>query len=141
MTTLSPRTNGSNPTSQICVRTECAGDYLPSLGLGDIALVKMDVEGHEAVILASMRTWLAEVRPPVILFECNLDGSRFHEHPSVRLLCGLGYRFFGIDMKPLWHTRLYAVKEDAHPIGQDFVAVRWQGLDEDRRHGLEAMLA
>ncbi|MGB7548664.1 MAG: FkbM family methyltransferase [Terracidiphilus sp.] len=141
MTTLSQsKSDSMNPLRTICVRTECAGDYVASLGCGKVALIKIDVEGHEAVILASMREWLAEERPPVILFECHLDGQVFQEQESVRILSGLGYEFFGFDMKPLWQARLYAVNEKPHPAGSDFVAVRQHELDQDRRNALEAMM-
>lgn len=141
MTTLSPpTTDPTDPSRTISVRIENAGEYVASLGCAKVALIKIDVEGHEAVIFASMRKWLAEVRPPVILFECHLDGHNFQEQESVRILSGLGYEFLGIDMKPYWHTRLYAMNEKQHPVSNDFVAVLWQELDEDRRNALEALM-
>lgn len=141
MTTLSPPNLDSiNPSRTISVRIENAGEYVASLGCAKVALIKIDVEGHEAVILASMRELLAEVRPPVILFECHLQEHAFQEQDSVRILSGLGYEFLYIDTKPYWHTRLHAVNEVRHPVGHDFVAVRWQQLDDDRRNALEALL-
>ena len=141
-TTILSQSNSDsmNPLSTIRVRTECSGDYLASLGCNSVALIKIDVEGHEAVILASMREWLAEVRPPLILFECHPDGTPFQEHTSVGILSGLGYEFLGIDTKPIWRTRLFAVKDERHPGGYDFVAVRWNELDQDRRNALEGLM-
>jgi FkbM family methyltransferase len=141
MTRLSPpEVDSTNPSRCVSVRTENAGEYLLSLGCNKVALIKIDVEGHEAVILASMREWLSEVRPPVVLFECHLHGQNFHEQKSVEILSGLGYEFLGIDTKPLWHTRLYAVNGMQHPVGYDFVAVRWQDLNEERTKALEALM-
>ena len=141
MTTLSPpKPDSIDPSRAISVRTENTTEYIASLGCTKVALIKIDVEGHEAVILASMREWLAEMRPPIILFECHLEGRAFQEQDSVRILSGLGYVFLAIDTKPLWHTRLNAVNGNLHPAGYDFVAVLWLELDEDRRKALEAMM-
>ncbi len=86
-TTLSPpKLDSFDPSRAISCRIENAGAYVSSLGCAKVALIKIDVEGHEAVILASMREWIAEVRPPVILFECHLDGQVFQEQDSVRIL-------------------------------------------------------
>jgi FkbM family methyltransferase len=142
MTTLEPQERVFKDSLRtISVRTEHAGSYADSLGCNKVALIKIDVEGHEAVVLASMRGWLSDVRPPVILFECHLNGHSFQEQESVGILSGLGYEFLGIDTKPFWHTRLYSVNEMAHPVGYDFVAVRWPELDVDRSKALEAMMA
>jgi FkbM family methyltransferase len=142
MTTLSPPNRDSiAPSRSISVRVEDAGKYIASLGVSTVALIKIDVEGHEAIILASMHEWLAKARPPVILFECHLQGRSFQKQDSVRILSGLGYEFLGIDTKPYWQTRLYGVNEMQQPAGYDFVAVLWQELDEDRRNLLEAMMA
>ncbi|WP_263353001.1 FkbM family methyltransferase [Acidicapsa acidisoli] len=142
MTTLSPPNRDTNtPLRSFSVRTENAGEYVHALGCKKVALIKIDVEGHEAVVLASMKDWLSEVRPPVILFECHLNGGSFQEQHSVRILSELGYEFLGFDTKPLWHTRLYAINGMRHPVGYDFVAIRWQELNEDRRKVLEAMMA
>jgi FkbM family methyltransferase len=134
----------SEPTSMahraISVRIENAGEYMASLGCAKVALIKIDVEGHEAVIFASMREWLAEKRPPIILFECHLQGRGFQEQESVRILSGLGYEFLSIDTRPYWHTRLNAVNGDKSRSGRDYVAVLWQELDEDRRNALEALM-
>jgi FkbM family methyltransferase len=141
MTTLSPpKPTSANPFDVIWVRTKNSGEYIVSLACTKVTLIKIDVEGHEAVILASMREWLAQIRPPVIVFECHLDGASFQEQQSVRILSELGYEFFGIDTKPLWHTRLHAVNEKRCSAGYDFVAVRWQELDEDRRNALGSMI-
>jgi FkbM family methyltransferase len=128
------------PANTIRVRMEKAGEYMASLECNRVALLKIDVEGHEAVILASMRDWLAQMRPPVILFECYHGESGFHQEETIRLLSELGYAFLGFDMKPYWRTKLYVVNETQHPVGHDFVAIQWQGLDEDRRKSLQAMM-
>jgi FkbM family methyltransferase len=139
-TLASPGTDTVGPLHTIRVRTEDAGEYVSSLGCDKVALIKIDVEGHEPVIFESMREWLAEKRPTVILFECHLYGQAFEEHKSVRILSGLGYEFFNIDRRPYWHTRLSSTSETQRGFGSDFVAILWQELDEDRRNALEVMM-
>jgi FkbM family methyltransferase len=129
------------PSQTIGVRIENAGEYLISLGCARAALIKLDVEGHEAVILSSIVKWLHKACTPVILFECHWEGNAFEEMESVRILSGLGYEFLGIDRRPYWRTRLNPITEEQRPSGYDFVAVRWHELDQDRRAALEAMVA
>lgn len=140
-TLLAPKAELAVPGHNISVRTENAGDYITALGCTNVSCIKIDVEGHEAVILESMREWLAKVRPPVIVFECHLHDMEFHEHASVGILSGLGYEFLCFDRKPFWNTRLYAPSEEHPAAGFDFVAVRWQDLDDDRRNALKTMIS
>lgn len=136
---LQSKSESSDISSTFEARTEDAGEYITSLGCEQVALVKLDVEGHEDVILTSMRDWLVEARPPVILFECHLDNRKFSEVESVRVLSGLGYELFGFDMKPIWQTRINPVSNTSHPIGSDFVAILWSALDNERRKALESL--
>lgn len=139
--TLSPaRPDSMNGSRSISVRSENAGEYIASLRCDKVALLKIDVEGHEPVIFESMREWLAEKRPPVILFECHLHGQAFEEHKAVQILSGLGYEFFNIDTRPYWHTRLNSTNKTQRRCGRDFVAILWQELDDDRRAALEALM-
>lgn len=136
-----PRQDIAPEAQIISVRMEEAGTYIASLGCDSVALLKIDVEGHEPVILASMREWLEAVRPPIILFECHLDGRSFHQHETVSILAALGYEFLSVDTRPLVRTRLFPVDEEQRSYGRDFVAVRWNELDHDRRQALEAFLS
>jgi FkbM family methyltransferase len=140
MTTLSPEGSDAadlSPTIEVQVRD--ASEYISGLECSNVALVKIDVEGHEAVILSSLRQWLARIRPAVILFECHLDGRSFYEHETVCALSDLGYDFLAFDTRPLWHTRLYPVAEQQHPLGYDFAAIHWSGLNQDRGSALKTL--
>jgi FkbM family methyltransferase len=145
MTTLSPPKPDIKPdlARRIRVRMENAGDYLASTGSVGVALIKIDIEGHEAVVLSSMQRWLAErARSAIILFECHLDGREFFQYDSVRTLSELGYQFLAYDLKQFWRTRLYALNSTTkYPAGYDFIAVRWEELDGDRRRALGKMMA
>jgi FkbM family methyltransferase len=104
MTTLS--LSELNSANRIRVRTENAGRYVDSLGCTNPSLVKIDIEGHEAVVLSSMRTWLAkQAGAAVILFECHLGGGEFFQHECVKLLSNLGYQFLAYDLKPFWRLK------------------------------------
>jgi FkbM family methyltransferase len=141
MTTLSaagPGADGSSPTIDVQIRD--ASEYVAGLNCSDLALVKIDVEGHEAIILSSLREWLSEKRVPVMIFECHIEDQSFQEHDTVKILSGLGYDFYGFDMRPYWQTQLNAVEKAQNGLSCDFVAVRWQELDMDRRNALETMI-
>jgi FkbM family methyltransferase len=125
--------------SQIEVRMEEASQYLSALGHVESAMIKIDVEDHEGIILRSLREWLGAAQPPVILFECRHDGRGFKQFESVGILTGLGYELLGYDLKPVWKTRLIPVGKNPSPEGYDFVAVLWSELDEDRRARLNEM--
>lgn len=122
------------------VQTRNARDYIAALNCSKAMLIKIDVEGHETTVLGAMREWLSEVKPPVILFECHLDGNYFEKAEPVRILSELGYEFFRFDQRPYWRTRLYRVKPRTCPSGYDFVAVHWSKLDDDRRSALESLI-
>ena len=130
---------GSDGT-QLEVKVEEAGRYVSALGLAKTALVKIDVEDHEAVVLRSLREWLGAARPPVILFECRHQGKQFQHFESVKILTGLGYELLAYDLKPAWKTRLVPVLNNPSPAGYDFVAVLWSQLDDDRRSKLKAIV-
>ncbi len=139
MTTLCPTGNGA--TQHIRVRTEHAGEYIASLGCTNVSLIKIDVEGYEPVILESMRPWLATAQPPAILFECHLGTTDFWRHPTVSILSQLGYSFLSFDLRPFWHTRLCKLDPGrALRVGSDFVAVRWDKFDADRRTRLQLLI-
>jgi FkbM family methyltransferase len=124
---------------QLEVRIEEAGHYVSALGLAKAALIKIDVEDHEAVILRSLREWLVATRPPAILIECHHQGRSFQQIESIEILMGLGYDMMGYDLRPAWKTRLVPVLDNPNPPGYDFVAVLWSDLDEDRRTKLKAI--
>lgn len=73
-------------------------------GWGWPDLVKIDVEGHESVVIASLRNGLVEKKIKVIVFECHArDRAQFDEIRQV--IDGLGYSLYGID-KSILSTRL-----------------------------------
>jgi FkbM family methyltransferase len=141
-TTLSPPKNGlTNGCASLSVRTEEAGRYITSLGCAHVSCVKIDVEGYEPIILESMREWLAEFRPPVIAFECHLNGTDFDSHSSVRILRELGYSFYYFDLRPYWRTTLHVARKGCPLWGGDFVAIHWDNLDGERTKALKAMIS
>ncbi|MGD0225479.1 MAG: FkbM family methyltransferase [Terriglobia bacterium] len=75
---------------KIHVRLEQAGEFIRALECRQVSLVKIDVEGHEGVILDSMQGWLQEVKPGVVLFECKVGKDGFWAEHTVTLLSSMG---------------------------------------------------
>jgi FkbM family methyltransferase len=127
-------------TAKIRVRLENADEYIRALGCQRVSLVKIDVEGHEEVILGSMRDWMQEMKPSVVLFECFVGKDGFWAERVVGLLAGWGYEFLSYDLRKYWTTRLCPVtKQIVKPQGHDFVAVLPGSLNDHAAQLLENM--
>jgi len=125
---------------KIRVRVENAGEFVRALECQQVSLIKIDVEGHEGVVLESMRDWMQVVKPGVVLFECHVGKDGFWSENAVTLLSGMGYEFLAYDLRKYWSTQLYRVtKEMNKPAGHDFVAVRPGSLKDDVAQELENM--
>lgn len=80
--------------------TEGAGsstldEAVAAAGVGKVAFVKLDVDGHELSVLRGATTTLGNSRPP-ILIELSPHVCEEHNYPFSELigcLAGLGYRF------------------------------------------------
>jgi FkbM family methyltransferase len=109
---------------RIRVRIENAAAYVSKLPRKRAAVVKIDVENHEGIILRALQDWLSDVVPVVILFECHIPDTGFWNEESVKVLAQLDYQFFAYDLKKYRSTRLYRVmSHNAFPAGYDFVAL------------------
>ena len=68
---------GIDFTQSIEVKAVALDDYLATSGMGQIDIIKIDVEGHEMAVFKGMKEVLASATPPkVIQFEfggCNID--------------------------------------------------------------------
>jgi len=125
---------------KITVRVENAGEFVRALGCQRVSLIKIDVEGHEGVVLESMRDWMREAKPGVVLFECHVGKDGFWSENAVTQLAGMGYEFLAYDLKKFWSTQLYRVtKEMNKPVGHDFVAVCPGSLKDDVAQRLKNM--
>jgi FkbM family methyltransferase len=60
--------DGDYPARAVKVPLRHSGDYLKSLQLDAVRLLKIDVEGHEVPILSGAREFLDAKRPDVVLF-------------------------------------------------------------------------
>ena len=79
-------------------------DELTELAGRDVALVKIDVEGHEEQVLRGAEALLRRHRPVVIL-EQNEDVVVDGTSPSLELLKSLGYRHFhSLEAPPGWRV-------------------------------------
>jgi FkbM family methyltransferase len=83
-------------------------DALDAVSIGSVQLVKIDVEGSEAGVLAGMQRGLASGRYRYILLECHpalLAERGLHETSCVSALANAGYQLWLIDQSPSMHRR------------------------------------
>lgn len=94
------------------------------IGLRDVRLVKVDVEGYEPQVFRGAKEWLASHPPDVFLVETN-TGRDSGEDGILSLLAGFGYSLYSIP-KSLCSLRLtpYKAGADAHSPSHDTVAIR-----------------
>ena len=104
----------------LTVRVERTSEFLCAIGAQQARLLKLDVEGHEAAVLAGAAEVLATAGPEVILFEEHREPVR--EQRSPQLLQAAGYRIFAIPKDKL-RLRLRPIEHSSRPA-HDFVAIR-----------------
>ena len=83
-------------------------DALDATGIGQVRLVKIDVEGSETAVLAGMRRGLVAGRYPYVLLECHpglLAERGLHEQECVAALLDAGYRLWLIDHSAAMYRR------------------------------------
>ena len=79
-------------------------DDLATPDWGEIAVMKIDVEGHEPQAIRGASKLLARHRP-IILLEQNQDSIADGTSESLDLLRGLGYRHFSsLEVRSSWRT-------------------------------------
>jgi len=83
----------SSQTSTRVVQCITFDEFLRQHGDPDfpVSLVKIDVEGHENWVLRGMRQFLAERRPPLVMFE-YLERTNLEQ--TLSIFAGVGYRVF-----------------------------------------------
>jgi FkbM family methyltransferase len=115
---------------RIRVRVENSVDYIRSLSLSYVSLLKIDVEGHEGVVLRSLFDWMRQSIPGAVLFECHIGSNGFWMEESVRILRELEYEFLAYDIHRYWKTSLHKISISSRfPAGYDFVAVHPHRFD------------
>lgn len=93
-------------------------------------LLKIDVEGHEAKVLAGGRAFLEKLPPDYIIFESHAENGAFWSRPEVRMLREHGYSFAAILKSAFARPVLReVVPGDSDLLGSDdFLATR-KGLN------------
>lgn len=121
--TAAKSVNG-RPGRDVLVQVRHAGEYLNSLGLQHVRLLKIDVEGHEPVILNAARDFLRKTPPDVIVFESHKSRGPFFERGEVKVLAELGYKFYAVH-RHVFSIRLHGIREQADlaDAWYDFVAI------------------
>jgi FkbM family methyltransferase len=96
---------------RVSVETKRLDDVIAEAGIGDVGLVKMDVEGAELPILRGATTLLSTSRP-VLIFEANETNTAPFDYGVFDLLQyiqGFGYRLRQIDYED-WLAEPLAAK-------------------------------
>ena len=124
----------------LVVPVKRSGAYLEQLGVGPIRLMKIDVEGHEAVVFAGASSLLeSDARPEMIVFESN-ESVPIPERGTFKLLWEVGYKIYSMP-RTWFRLRLEHVRQpDGEVEGSphDFLAIDVARADEltIRRLGL-----
>ncbi|MEM8600609.1 MAG: FkbM family methyltransferase [Bacteroidota bacterium] len=108
-----------------------ASRYFDRLGLTDVRLVKMDVEGYEPTVLRGAASFLDEVGPHFILLELNRAGYHGDNDEAVQLLKRHGYVFYNIPRRPLANVVMRS--GGANGWSHDVLAVHGSKIEEAER--------
>jgi FkbM family methyltransferase len=81
---------------EIMVSVRHAGDYLSSLNLSGVRLMKLDIEGYEGEVIRAARDFLDRQAPGFLLFEINDYSLPFSDQSIIQDLWGLGYHLYEI---------------------------------------------
>ncbi|MGH3274077.1 MAG: FkbM family methyltransferase [Streptosporangiaceae bacterium] len=119
------------------VSTVTLDEYASRAGLAHLALVKIDTEGHDLVVLRGARTLLAEQRIHVVQFEYNYRwvDARCFLRDAFELFGPYGYRLgkltpFGVEFYPCWDPELETFVEGNYvacpdPVMRELPTVTW----------------
>lgn len=119
------------------VITTTLSSYAEQAGLDELALVKVDTEGHDLVVLRGARQLFAEQRISVVQFEYNHRWiyARSYLRDAFELLEPLGYRVgkltpAGVEFYPAWDAELETFVEGNYvacrqAIAEQLPSVRW----------------
>jgi FkbM family methyltransferase len=112
---------------------------------GDIKLVKIDVEGHEASVLLGAEKLIRQ-HQPIVIFELGPDEFVYGRPQSVEILKGYGYRHFATiqlhpRLGPCWPKRLRVIIESCwrYLVGKEMSVVLEDDLRPDFYHMVVAI--
>lgn len=97
--------------------------YLESLGLSEIRLLKIDVEGHEASVIRGMRQFFGRHAVDFVLFESLGAIAPNSPDSAGSLLMELGYSVYGV-VKTMTGVVLVPAEVLAPEVVEDYLAVR-----------------
>lgn len=116
-----------------------AGRFLTELPSAP-RVVKLDVEGHEADLLAAAADALADRPPPVFAFESLPIPMPAAERPAFRTLASLGFEVMLLSPSPwrfgLWPLGAAASAPSRWPPSHDYVAVHRDAASPELRRRL-----
>ena len=121
MASLLAPAHGSFTMQTVPVRN--AANALGELHLGTLRLMKLDVEGHEAVVLNACKALFDQTPPEIVMFESNGEGGPLVERDTLKFLFARNYRIFGFEHSRR-HVKLREQRPDqpSIPESNDYVA-------------------
>ncbi|MBV9389520.1 MAG: FkbM family methyltransferase [Chroococcidiopsidaceae cyanobacterium CP_BM_ER_R8_30] len=132
---------GADKTIQVEVRR--TADYLASLNLKRVRLMKIDVEGHEEFVLRGGLDFFRDHGPDAIVFESSEHAGPFWEREPVKLLTSINYTIFAIKKSKFGSLRLQELNRqtDGQVSGHDFIAIKRGEQYEDILSALQVKTA
>ena len=128
-----------NSTKELLIKVECntLDNLLPELG--EVGLIKIDVEGHEKSILEGAKVFV-QTNKPIIIMELLSEQITNKQSDCVNLLIDLGYtKFFAIHPSTVI-TRFLKMRPITRPIGHfvHFVEVLLMGKQKGKTIQIDA---
>lgn len=106
------------PGESISIALRHASRYIESLNLPRIRLIKIDVEGHEEIVLTTLRHIFSRTPPDAVVIETDDFTLPYWKRASVQAMRAAGYHMLGIP-KNLFRVRPKFISPDETPT-QEF---------------------
>ncbi|HAC65689.1 MAG TPA: hypothetical protein DCF68_19695 [Cyanothece sp. UBA12306] len=111
----------------IDVEVKNATQYLSSLNLDKIRLIKIDVEGHEAIVLKGAKYFLESHKPDIILFEEHKKPLLKQE--SVKFLQNMNYIIYELP-KAKFKIQPHRLTTKSNYLSHDCIAIHQNAYNE-----------
>ncbi len=104
------------------VPTRHAGHFFAQHATPPIRLLKMDIEGHEHVVLNAAADFLRQHPPAAVVFEAHGLHQAPAQRPVAQQLGGMGYRLFAF-RSTLRRVAFVPIEQHDDPTSIDFLAL------------------
>ena len=136
---------GDAPGKSVRVQVRKGSEYFRQQGIGQVRIMKIDVEGHEDAVLAGLEPTFRDQPPSAVIFESNawFEGTGqgkastdfpFADLSTVQFFARHRYRFYAIS-RSLLKVNLVGIdgRTNGHPPVSDILAIHESKVDEIAR--------